>query len=222
MADDAKTISAPAGVNIYQRMHAVMQEIKYVQKEKKAGMRYSIVSHDSVTALVRPLFVKHGIVVCPRDFRMEQIGNRTQLQCTVFFQNIDDPRDFMGVDSAGYGIDDQDKGPGKAISYAVKYAYLKALCLESGDDPDEDQETISQPSISDPRRAQVEAFKLQVGAASTMEALDRLRIDIKPTLDSLASDFPAYVAEAQQRWKAKALPLSKKRAAANEEAPAET
>lgn len=208
MADDAKTFRA-SGANIYQRMHAVMQEIKYVQKEKKAGMRYSIVSHDSVTALVRPLFVKHGIVVYPTTFKMEQTGNRTQLQCAVVFQNIDEPTDRMVVESAGFGIDDQDKGPGKAISYAVKYAYLKALCLESGDDPDEDQDSISQPSITDMRRAEVEAFKLNVGSASSMEALDSLRIQIKPTLDSLMADHPAYVMEAQSRWKQKAAVLKK-------------
>lgn len=208
MADDAKTFRAN-GANIYQRMHAVMQEIKYVQKEKKAGMRYSIVSHDSVTALVRPLFVKHGIVVYPTMFKMEQTGNRTQLQCAVVFQNIDEPADRMVVESAGFGIDDQDKGPGKAISYAVKYAYLKALCLESGDDPDEDQDSISQPSITDMRRAEVEAFKLNVGSASSMEALDSLRIQIKPTLDGLMADHPAYVMEAQSRWKQKAAVLKK-------------
>jgi hypothetical protein len=42
--------------------------------------------------------------------------------------------------SFGYGIDDQDKGAGKAMSYAVKYALLKTLGLETGDDPDENQD----------------------------------------------------------------------------------
>jgi hypothetical protein len=46
-----------------------------------------------------------------------------------------------------YGIDDSDKGPGKAISYAVKYALLKALGLETGDDPDEDQASVHKPSM---------------------------------------------------------------------------
>jgi hypothetical protein len=51
----------------------------------------------------------------------------------------------MDVQTAGYGIDPQDKGPGKAISYSVKYALLKALGLESGDDPDNDQATEHEP-----------------------------------------------------------------------------
>lgn len=131
--------------NIFQRMHAVMQEVDYIQKEKKQGMRYSIVSHDAVTAKVRPLMVKHGIIYYPVGMRLEQTGNRTQLTCQVVFQNIEDRNDSMVVDSAGYGIDDQDKGPGKAISYAVKYALLKGLGLESGDDPDQDQNAKFEP-----------------------------------------------------------------------------
>ena len=196
--------------NIYQRMHACMQEIKYVQKEKKAGMRYSIVSHDSVTALVRPLFVKNGIVCYPTSFKLEQHGNRTQLQCAVVFQNIDDPSDKMIVESAGFGIDDQDKGPGKAISYSVKYAYLKALCLESGDDPDEDQESVAKPGITDKRRAQVDEFKALIAGAPDMDRLNTIRDEFKPVLDDLVSDgFGAYVVEAKSKWQQKAATYKK-------------
>lgn len=209
MADDAKRVAGVQLPNIFQRMNAVQQEIDYVAKEKKQGMRYSIVSHDAVTAKVRPLMVKHGIIYYPTEFVMEQVGNRTQLRCAVVFQNIDDPSDFMRVETAGYGIDDQDKGPGKAISYAVKYALLKALGLESGDDPDEDQDTITKPSITDPRRAQVDEFKALVAGAPDMERLDRIRTEFKPVLDDLHAEFPAYVQEATTKWKQKAVLLKK-------------
>ena len=62
---------------------------------------------------------------------------------SVRFQNIDDPDDFLAVETCGYGVDDQDKGPGKAMSYAVKYALLKCLGLETGDDPDIEQDKPS-------------------------------------------------------------------------------
>ena len=127
-------------MNIYQRLAAAMADVTYIQKEKKQGMRYTIVSHDAVTAKVRPVLLKHGIVYHPVDLTVEQIGNRTQVCLSVRFVNVEDPSDAFVVPSLGYGIDDQDKGPGKAISYAVKYALLKALGLETGDDPDLDQE----------------------------------------------------------------------------------
>lgn len=126
--------------NIYQRLHAVMGDVDYVQKEKKNGMNYSIVSHDAVTAKVRPALHKHGIVYHPSNLRRLQDGNRTEIEIDVTFVNIDDPNDKITVPSLGYGIDGQDKGPGKAISYAVKYALLKALGLETGDDADLDSQ----------------------------------------------------------------------------------
>lgn len=144
--------------NIYQRLHAVMEEITYVQKEKKQGMRYSIVTHDAVTAKVRPILVKHGIVYYPVSIRREQNGNRTELDMTVRFVNVEDG-DFIDVASGGYGLDDQDKGVGKAISYAVKYALLKALGLETGDDPDEDQVTTHRPSDEAIKRVSSNSLK---------------------------------------------------------------
>ncbi len=131
--------------NILQRLQDVMKELDYLQKEKKTGLQYSFVSHDKVTGAVRPLLVKHGIVCWPTDFVMTQEGNRTQLHCKVIFANVDDRTDFISADSIGFGIDAQDKGPGKAISYAVKYAYLKVLALETGDDPDQDQNVKFEP-----------------------------------------------------------------------------
>lgn len=123
-------------LNVYQRLAAVMGEVDYIQKEKKNGMNYTIVSHDAVTAKVRPVLLKHGVVYHPIRCEHTHNGNRAECAMTVRFVNIDAPTDFFDVPTFGYGIDTQDKGPGKAMSYAVKYALLKALGLETGDDPD--------------------------------------------------------------------------------------
>lgn len=126
--------------NLHQRLAAAMGKVDYIQKEKKQGMRYSIVSHDSVTAKVRPALLAEGIIYHIVHLQYEQIGNRTHCLLTMRFVNIDSPDDCIDVMSFGYGIDDQDKGAGKAMSYAVKYALLKTLGLETGDDPDENQD----------------------------------------------------------------------------------
>ena len=126
--------------NIHQRIAKVMQSITYIQKEKKAGMRYTIVSHDAVTAKVRGPLLEAGIHYYPKTVSHVQNGNRTQCEMVVRFVNIDDPSDYIDVETFGFGIDDQDKGPGKAMSYAVKYALLKCLGLETGDDPDLEQD----------------------------------------------------------------------------------
>lgn len=126
----------PKALNVHQRLAAAMSEVDYIQKEKKQGMNYTIVSHDAVTAKVRPVLLKNGIVYYPVRCEHTHNGNRAECAMTVRFVNIDFPEDFFDVPSFGYGIDGQDKGPGKAMSYAVKYALLKALGLETGDDPD--------------------------------------------------------------------------------------
>lgn len=143
--------------NIYQRLASVMEEVTYIQKEWKKDMKYSIVSHDAVTAKVRPALLKHGIVYHPVHCQHTHNGNRAECAMTVRFVNVDKPEDYFDVPTFGYGIDPQDKGPGKAMSYAVKYALLKALGLETGDDADHDDIAHSKedPAVPpfDPRGA---------------------------------------------------------------------
>lgn len=156
--------------NIYQRLHAVMEEVEYIQKEKKNGMNYTIVSHDAVTAKVRPVLVKHRVIYYPVKIDRTQDGNRTQMDVTVRFVNIDQPADFIDVACCGYGIDPQDKGPGKATSYAVKYALLKALGLETGDEPDE-QNIPHEPAPTKGQQAAAETIRMGINMAESLDEL---------------------------------------------------
>jgi hypothetical protein len=76
------------------------------------------------------------VIYYPRGLQVAQNGNRTEAVFSVRFENIDNRADYIDVETFGYGVDPQDKGPGKAMSYGVKYALLKVLGLETGDDPD--------------------------------------------------------------------------------------
>jgi len=135
--------------NLYQRILAIMQDVPYIQKtEKKVNNQYTFVSHDDVTAKVRVALIAHGVLAMPTVESNEFDGNVTKCNLTMRFINVDTPTEIIEVKSFGYGIDKQDKGPGKAMSYAVKYALLKALCLETGDDPERDTDTEAEPSAS--------------------------------------------------------------------------
>jgi hypothetical protein len=91
---------------------------------------------------------------------------------TVRFENIDNRDDYIDVATFGYGVDGQDKGPGKAMSYGVKYALLKVLGLETGDDPENDQgeDANFNPNaalpgfITQQQRDDLEALAQEVGA----------------------------------------------------------
>jgi len=116
-----------------------MGAVGYIQKgDKKVNNQYRFVSHDQVTGAVRPHLVDQGVVYFASVVEYKQDGNRTEVTVDVTFVNTDDPSDKLTVRSLGFGVDPQDKGPGKAVSYAVKYALLKTLGLETGDDPDAD------------------------------------------------------------------------------------
>lgn len=161
--------------NVHQRLAAAMQEVDYIQKERKQGMNYTIVSHDAVTAKVRPVLLKNGIVYYPVRCDHTHNGNRAECAMTVRFVNVDVPADFFDVPSFGYGIDTQDKGPGKAMSYAVKYALLKALGLETGDDPDTESAEFSPKDAHQPAPKAAATYDKLLEAMRQMKTRGDLR-----------------------------------------------
>ena len=52
-------------LNVHQRLAAAMNVVKYIQSERKPNMQYNTVSHDKVTAKVRPALLENGIVYYP-------------------------------------------------------------------------------------------------------------------------------------------------------------
>lgn len=134
--------------NVYQRIQSVMKAVSYIQKDKivsGAGGGYKAVTHDNVTAMVRQHFVDNGIIVVPRlttsatvdTGRKTSSGNpilRFEGLYDVAFVNADEPSESVVVPVAAHADDHGDKAPGKALSYATKYAILKVLLLETGED----------------------------------------------------------------------------------------
>lgn len=130
-------------VNLWQRLAAIRREVSYIQKDKKVES-YMAVTHDTVTAMVRPHFDKHGVLVVPELLQQATIdtGRRTKSGTPIFrhevvykikFISIDDPVMKEEVVVSAHADDQGDKGPGKALSYAVKMAYLKILQIETGE-----------------------------------------------------------------------------------------
>lgn len=134
--------------NVYQRIQSVMKAVSYIQKDKivsGAGGGYKAVTHDNVTAMVRQHFVDNGIIVVPRlttsatvdTGRKTSSGNpilRFEGLYDVAFVNADEPSESVVVPVAAHADDHGDKAPGKALSYATKYAILKVLLLETGEE----------------------------------------------------------------------------------------
>lgn len=128
--------------NIYQRLSIVRQKVSYLQKDADV-QGYKAITHDAVTSAVREPFIEHGILTEPQQtssqvFDVGETKNGTviiryQGWYDVHFVNIDNPEEKVTVSVEAHAMDHGDKAPGKAMSYAVKYAMLKVLNIETGE-----------------------------------------------------------------------------------------
>jgi len=131
-------------MNIYQRINEVRKAIGYVQKDKAVstgGGSYKAVTHDAVTGMVRAALIEHGVVIVPSVvssvLNAKEPEAKQRLYEATFqieFVNMDDPADRIVTHQTAHALDNGDKAPGKAMSYATKYAILKLFNIETGDD----------------------------------------------------------------------------------------
>lgn len=129
-------------LNIYQRINEVRKKAHYLQKDKEV-QGYKAVTHDAVTALTRNHLIDYGVVVVPRltSSSVTDIGQtksgmpiiRYAGMYEIDFINVDDPDDRITVTAEAHANDHGDKAPGKATSYATKYAMLKLFSIETGE-----------------------------------------------------------------------------------------
>ena len=154
------------------RLFRTKREIGFIDKDKTANIKtrkgsnfsYDYISHDNVALKSRVAFDKHGVLPWPTVLEREDDGNKTKLKVRVEFINVDKPDDILASEVWGDGVDESDKAPGKAYSYAVKNAILKALQLNTGEDIEAD-DTKHEIRPSDESLA-----KEKAGAADAVKA----------------------------------------------------
>lgn len=166
-------------MNIYQRMSAATSEISRVAKNLNVGFgksSYKAVGEADVLAAVKPIEEKYGIYSYPVSREIIESGilesvseyngektTKKQFQMrvsTVYrFVNVDCPEEFIDITTYGDGVDSQDKAPGKAMTYADKYALLKAYKIMTGDDPDQnasgDTKSYSRKPVDAPKESEL-------------------------------------------------------------------
>lgn len=145
-------------MNIYEKLLSITSEIKNVSKNLEVGVgknAYKAVGEADVLFAVRQLEQKYKVYSypCKREIvdrailetEKEYNGNVTKgnqiflrIETTYKFVNIENPEESIEITTYGDGIDTQDKAPGKAMTYADKYALLKAYKIITGDDPDQE------------------------------------------------------------------------------------
>lgn len=139
-------------MNIFEKLSAITNEIKGVTKDMEVGFggaKYKAFSESQILSFVKKAEEKYRVYSYPLSREIVETGeievgkeakkNLFLRIVTVYrFVNMDNPTEFVDITSYGDGVDSQDKSVGKAMTYADKYALMKAYKITTGDDPDQD------------------------------------------------------------------------------------
>ena len=181
-------------MNIYEKMSAITAEIGVVEKnlnvKVNSNSSYKAVSERDVLDAVKPIEQKYRVYSYPANRKIvdrdvltketEYNGTITRTNTlfmrveTVYrFVNIDKPDEFIETAVYGDGLDTGDKASGKAMTYADKYALMKAYKLSTGDDPDKE----ASPEHGYEKKAEPKATTKQIALVEdlyTDEEIERI------------------------------------------------
>lgn len=143
MGNVIEGVSAPVTLNVSQRLLQVMEQVSYLKKDKVVE-GYKTVTHDQVTGELRKWFVKFGLLIVPKLVSSNTVLTgaktskgaeyvRVEAVYDVAIVNADNPGDVLLYTVLAHALDHGDKGPGKALSYAVKSVLLKSCMIETGE-----------------------------------------------------------------------------------------
>lgn len=145
-------------MNLYEKMAAITAELGTVAKNLNVqtgkNNSYKAVSERDVLDAVKPLEAKYKVYSYPasretvESERLESENEYqgkvtkkttfyTRLKTVYRFVDVENPTDFIETTVFSVGIDSQDKGDGKAMTYGDKYALMKGYKISTGDDPDQ-------------------------------------------------------------------------------------
>ena len=160
---------------ILQRINSVRKKIDYIKKDKEVSTgkgSYRAVTHDMVTAMLRQHLIDEGIVIITSLTKAVTVPpagdskqHRYEAEYQVMFCSVDDATDNIAMIVSAHANDSGDKAPGKALSYAKKYAMLKIFEIETGEDDESRTYDGGMP------QEMLEAALKELSAATSLDAL---------------------------------------------------
>ena len=139
------------------KLIAVMQECRYVAKNGvNTFHKYKYATCADVLEMVNASFVKHGIasITVPEVVDLHEVttakGSTEHIATVkITIKLVDaDSGESLEISGMGSGQDSGDKAVMKAQTAAIKYAYLLSFAISTGDDPEADQRTDENSSVS--------------------------------------------------------------------------
>lgn len=151
---DTKELGVSLG-NIYCRIAKIAKEIGTIEKKLLVGKgttAYKAIADTDVVRAVKKAENKYRVISVPAGLEvleskevkvLNASGNEDVYFCDLIktkweIINLDKPSDKITVESVARGIDYGDKGLGKAMTYARKYALLNAYKIAASAEDDLD------------------------------------------------------------------------------------
>jgi hypothetical protein len=161
-------------MNLYEKIQAVATEIMSIEKDMKVGTGnygYKAVSDFAVTKKVKESEARYKLLSIPvkqdllheevirvADKEKDKLTYSFIVKMTTRFIDLENPADFIEVETIGHGLDSGDKGFGKASTYARKYALLNAYKIATGEDPDAEPSAQQSENHKDDAREAVFSY----------------------------------------------------------------
>lgn len=135
--------------NITAKLVQIADQCGYIQKgSENKEQKYRYAAAADVMRKINPALVEAKVVSIPEFSILSEKEKHTSkgavwqlvtVQCKL--QIIDsESGESVTVASLGCGVDPNDKAVAKAQTMALKYAWLTALNIETGDDPEADEQ----------------------------------------------------------------------------------
>lgn len=212
--DGMRAPHSPRPRSIYQRMNAVMKDVRGVGKHshnQQGNYRYA--GHEAVTDALRDAYVKHGIVRTASVVKTEVLDRGTLLlHVRVAWICDDDPHSRHEVDVPGLQSSVKKDGGmapvqvGMALSYAVKNAEFKCFALTGDDTPDTEAadddrgEPVGNDSGDEPNGLVVE-YLARFAGVRTAKELESLKQEIRKNWSAVkhVRDIAERMVVAQRR-----------------------
>ena len=179
-----------SGKNIFQRISAVMQDVQYLAKDDQIEFgktKYRAIQEEKVTTIIRKSLITHGIVIVPVKQEHSKDGVLTTVDVTYRIQNVEDENDYIEAVSSGTGVDTQDKGVGKAMTYSYKYLLLRTFAIPTGEDPDKSSSAELDDRFSREQKVEyIDDIKKKV----LLDSLSVVGSDIESTLKYFQKKYP--------------------------------
>ena len=122
-------------MGLYEKMYNIMCDTESLKKDLSVGGQYKAVSEKEVLNSIKPLLKKYKVILFPISANVSLNGKITQVEATYKIVDIESGESEV-LATVGNGADSQDKGSGKAMTYAYKVMLQKSFMMFSGEDTD--------------------------------------------------------------------------------------